>query len=295
MNAPDPYESVAVTTGRATYAGVANTTLQQRKAFLRPDSAVLIVILSDEDDASLNPLAVAGSGWAFFDNDFPTSSFVPLEVASAPGRRRAERDFLGGTTAPRGTTACLTAPDSPSCMTCGFRYGCDSFLSEATCAELETDPRCLENGGYCTQEEDHLDIRFQRMKSRYGIEPRFPVYKYATALTEPRIPDRARALEADGSYVMSSRENVCTNPLFAAALPSSNTEELCQLRLGTRPREAVQLVVLTGVPSALLPPNGEPSAAQYRKLVGVDPDRDILEGIDVHMLPSTTPRAGLRP
>jgi hypothetical protein len=62
--------------------------LEQRKAFLRPDSLLAIILLSDENDCSINP---HGQGW----------------VAGADGSN------LG-----RGTAACATDPDSPDCRPC---------------------------------------------------------------------------------------------------------------------------------------------------------------------------------
>jgi hypothetical protein len=41
--------------------------LTQRKAFLRPDSLVVVVMLTDEEDSSPDPLSVGGQGWAFAD------------------------------------------------------------------------------------------------------------------------------------------------------------------------------------------------------------------------------------
>jgi hypothetical protein len=65
-----------------------STILQQRKAFLRHDSLLSIIMLSDENDCSINPV---GQGW----------------YASADGTKLS-----------RGTQACSTDPDSPDCMSC---------------------------------------------------------------------------------------------------------------------------------------------------------------------------------
>ena len=50
---PEPPESVVVQNGSAMLQGTNQKLLTQRSQFLRPDSAVLIVILSDENDCSV--------------------------------------------------------------------------------------------------------------------------------------------------------------------------------------------------------------------------------------------------
>ena len=50
---PTPHALVTVQNGTAVLTGVDQTVLDQRAAFLRPDSAVLIVVVTDEDDCSI--------------------------------------------------------------------------------------------------------------------------------------------------------------------------------------------------------------------------------------------------
>lgn len=86
--------------------GIDAELLDQRRAFLRPDSVVVIIVLSDEDDCSPR---IEPTNWQFF--------WVrdPLE---------------------RGTRACDVNPNDPCCIACGATppVGCDI---DPTCA---TDP-----------------------------------------------------------------------------------------------------------------------------------------------------------
>jgi hypothetical protein len=82
----------------------------------------------------------------------------------------------------------------------------------------------------------------------------------------------------------------CTNPIFAAALPGRPEEELCNLPRGPRSRELVVFAVLGGVPESLA--TATPS---WMAIVGADPERYNLAGIDPHMRQSIFPRAGLQP
>lgn len=276
---PDPPLSVDVVQNVASQSGVDDTILAQRAKFLRPDSLVLVVMLTDEDDASVDPLAVGGQGWAFASPSFPGSP-VPRAAAG------------GGTTAARGTSVCATDPASPDCTSCAFAATCDR--TNPACQRIVDDPNCVA-APYFDQDDDAINVRMHRMKERYGIEPRFPIRRYADGFTRSKVPSRAN--EHVSAQAMSSDNYVpagtggCTNPLFAASLPSSSAEELCNLPRGPRSRELVVFSTITGIPASLVT-NGTPD---WTKAVGANPDAYDLTGIDPHMLPSVQARPGLPP
>ena len=96
---PDPWTAIARDGDVATYGDpkdVDGELLKQRAAFLRPDSLVAVVVLSDEDDSTSDPLSFKGSGWSFMDP--------------------APRD--------RATSACAKRPTSAECTSCAFASGC---------------------------------------------------------------------------------------------------------------------------------------------------------------------------
>src|SRR5690606_6341232 len=83
----------------------------------------------------------------------------------------------------------------------------------------------------------------------------------------------------------------CTNPIFAASLPSQPNDELCALVRGPRSRELVLFAVIGGVPDHLV----RGGVASWTAVLGNDPDAYDEGGIDPHMIASTTPRPGLAP
>lgn len=281
---PDPPLSVDVIQNVATMNGVDDTILAQRAQFLRPDSLVLVVMLTDEDDASVDPLSIVGQGWAFASSKFPGST-----VARGGGDG-------AGTTAPRATSVCATDPASPDCTSCGYAAMCDP--TNERCRRLKSDPNC--QSPYYGPDEDNLNVRMHRMKQRYGIEPRYPIRRYADGFTRSQVPSRDNehvAVDQSGTaaggvdtYVPAGTGG-CTNPLFAATLPTSSAEELCNLPRGPRSRELVVFTAITGIPANLVT-NGTPD---WTKAVGANPEAFDYTGIDPHMIDAIEPRPGLAP
>jgi hypothetical protein len=271
---PDPWASVTVDQRKVgQLVGVDDVLLKQRKAFLRPDSLVVVVLLTDEDDSTADPRAIGGQGWAFMANQFPGSP-----VFRADGKT---------TTAPRGTSACASDPGSPDCTSCGFAATCNG--ADAACQKIKNDPECQKNGGYWGPTEDQLNVRFHRMKERYGIDPQFPLSRYVDGFTKALVPDRAGEHPEIGSvvspYVGAPK---CTNPLFAAALPGAAGDEICNLPTGPRGKDLVVFAVLGGVPNQLVGPSPD-----WNSILGKDQEAFNYEGIDSHMIQSRTARSSL--
>lgn len=257
---PMPYESIGLdTAGRAELRGIDATILEQRRAFLRPDSLVSLVILTDEDDSAPDPRAIGGAGWAFVSSTFPGSTV-------------ARAGF--GTTAPRATSACAADPLASACTSCAF-------------AAASGDPVCAQ-GAYYGPDEDALNTRFFQMKRRFGVDPQYPLARYVQGLLGGRVPDSDLDHDEAGVYVGGTQ---CTNPLYAAALPASASDELCNLPAGPRSSALVVVNVIAGAPPAMLHPGM--TDADWTKVVGRDPTRYDFTGIDLHMVQSLAPRAGL--
>lgn len=273
---PDPWDKVTVpqNASQATLGdGVDLTVLQQRADFLRPDSLVAIIMLTDEDDSSADPLAVNGQGWAFMSKNFPGSTVA-----------RADNN---GSTAPRGTTACDTDPGSEACTSCAFNKG---------------DAACAQNGGFYGADDDELNVRFHRMKQRYGIDPQYPVKRYVDGFTKLKVPDRAAEhVIKDGVIAPYTSTGKCTNPLFASELPTQpkDTAALCDLPASNRSPDLIFFAVVGGVPNQLLHFNAEdPEASRitnedWVKILGRDSANFDYDGIDPHMIQSVEPRPTL--
>jgi hypothetical protein len=278
---PDPWAKITLDSfSQAQYSGIDGVLLAQRKAFLRPDSLVVVLMLTDEDDSSPDPRAVGGQGWAFSANQFQGSP-----IFRADGKT---------TTAPRATSACATNPGSPDCTSCGFAALCDA--STATCQKIKNDPECQKNGGYYGPDEDSINTRYHRMKQRFGIDPQFPIARYVEGFTKQLVPNR------DGEHTVTARADgkgsdvsaylgdaKCTNPLFAAVLPGRPEDDTCNLPKGPRGKELVVFALIGGVPEQLATPTPD-----WTKILGANPATFDATGIDPHMIQAMAPRAGLQ-
>jgi len=277
---PDPYASLALdSNSRANWSGVDATILQQRHDFLRPDSLVAIVVLSDENDSEIDVRSLGQQGYLFMSTEFPP---------------------------PRGTSACGVDgvggnPADPNCISCAESGVAQP--SDSNCMMGAYSTSMLNDWGY------DLNLRHVHTKAKYGIDPQFPIQRYVNGLTSMTVPDR------DGEYPGSSTGNItspgyvgkndCTNPLFAGALPTGsaklNQEALCNLPPGSRTKNLVFYAHIGGVPSSLLhftPGNAKASTltdADWVKILGnnaIPPNYDYT-GIDPHMVESFSPRSGV--
>jgi hypothetical protein len=267
---PDPYASVALLDGsKAEFQGVDGVLLQQRHDFLRPDSAVLVVVLSSQNDESFDPRSLGREGWAFYDSAFPSS----------PNQ-----------TVPRGTAACAddAGPYVDACTSC--LYAPDA----AGCQQVYLDPA-----------DDNRNIRSFHQKQRFGVDVLYPIQRYVDGLTSDMVPNR------DGEHgpVDAGQPDYtanCSNPLFAATLPTdpTNLDALCHLDRGPRQPAHVFLAVIGGVPLTSLqatgkyaiddPAMGKLSAADWITLLGNDPTHLDLRGLAVpYMVESDVPRDGI--
>jgi len=287
---PDPYDSIQLTPDPnggpqvAALAGIDVTLLQQRKDFLRPDSLVAVVTITDEEDSWSDPMWLGGRGWITRsqNNTFSTTGQLP-----------------------RGTSACdapvdpnnptATGPNDPKCTWCAFNG-------------TQSDPNCATNKGLYGPKEDGLNTRYTNdMKRRYGTDPQFPIARYVDGLKSRLAPNQqgehytTDGADAKLSSTYLGRKN-CTNPLYATDLPADPNGELCHLRVGPRTSDMVFSATIVGVPWQLLTTNAaDPKApfkgsladADWVKVLGKDPATYQQEGIDPHMIESIKPRAGI--
>jgi hypothetical protein len=148
---PAPHDSIAIVDGHAQKSGVDQALLQQRADFLRPDSALVIVMLTDENDCS-----VIEDGQYYFAN----------QLSSGSGQFHL----------PRARSECATNPNDPCCKSCGeAQDGCPA------------DPSCDEGGGVLTTLDDAINLRCWEQKRRFGIDFLYPVQRYVNALTQPML------------------------------------------------------------------------------------------------------------
>jgi len=139
--------------------GCDDTLLAQRKAFLRPDSLVAIVMLSDENDCSIRDDSV---GW-----------------------------FVGSQNRmPLSTAVCATNPNDPCCRSCaqnesgGPPTGCGALSADANCKNVPS------GGTYATWDllHDSLNLRCYNQHQRFGFDLLYDTSRYVNALKSTTIP-----------------------------------------------------------------------------------------------------------
>ena len=287
---PDPYDTIKLDTStppKASLDGYDATVLKQRKDFLRSDSLVAVIMLTDEEDSWSDPLALAGRGWTTRTLKFPGS---PVDGAMA----RPTSECLAPVDVNNPTT---TGPNNPNCTSCGFTG------NKVNGTAIADDPECKKAAFY-TATEDGLNVRYTNdMKRRYGFDPQFPVDRYIDGLKSAKVPDRDGEHKGGaGPYVGTKN---CTNPLFAKDLPDGSNLDpttLCNLPVGPRTPDLVLFAIIGGVPPQLLLNDPQNPASGFKgtladgdwvKLLGKDPSTYQSDGIDPHMIESITPRAGL--
>jgi len=90
---PDPYDSIQIDNSQAPAAaqlvGVDSVILQQRHDFLRPDSLLSVIVITDEEDSWTDPMWLGGRGWI-------TRALIPGNEVN-------------------------TGPNDPSCQWCAFK------------------------------------------------------------------------------------------------------------------------------------------------------------------------------
>ncbi|MEO7037330.1 MAG: hypothetical protein ABI335_26190 [Polyangiaceae bacterium] len=161
---PEPPVSVQMQAGQSVPVGTNDVLIKERQAFLRPDSAVAIVILTDENDCSIRD---DGLGW-----------FV-----SASSRM------------PRATAACEANPNDPCCRSCAQNEaspppGCSSIAQDAVCKNAPV------GQAYATWDalHDAVNLRCFEQQQRFGFDLLYPVERYSDGLSIPKISNRAGAL-----------------------------------------------------------------------------------------------------
>jgi hypothetical protein len=134
--------------------------LNQRAAFLRPDSLVAIIMLSDENDCSV---AIGGSSWAV-------------------GSTRRSMN--------RGSSTCDSDPNAKCCYACGTRApaGCEA---DPICEEPPTLDRL-------PLEADATNLRCFDQKRRFGHDFLYPTARYVNALGQPQLCMGRHDLKMEG-------------------------------------------------------------------------------------------------
>ena len=285
---PDPFDNIAISTdGRnlASLNGTDSVILNQRHAFLRPDSLLAVIVVTDENEEVANPMSVAREGWLYEEAPWPGS---PTN---------------GG--APRGTIECQSNPEDPNCTSCAFSIVVNGANYSSRC---QPDPPSTVPG-YYDPGDDIINVRFFHQKQRFGVFSGYPVSRYIRGLTSASVPDRAHEVDGNGNYVGDQDKYAnCVNPIYAQNLPTDPTKDLCSLTRGPRTPDLVYYAVIGGVPHQLLqarpgdsecnsgqaaadcPQKNQLAESDWLSITGMDPEDYNFSGADPHMLESEDPR-----
>ncbi|AKT41296.1 hypothetical protein [Chondromyces crocatus] len=154
---PEPYQTLSVVNRVATPEGIDTDLLQQRADFLRPDSMLAILMLTDENDCSIRE----------------------------GGQYYMAATYSNNYRLPRARAVCATNPADPCCTSCAV-----------TMPECPVDPTCYP-GGDPTREplplpvdDDRPNVRCFDQKRRFGIDFLYPTDRYVQALTSSAITNR---------------------------------------------------------------------------------------------------------
>ncbi|HEY1693836.1 MAG TPA: hypothetical protein VGG39_16830 [Polyangiaceae bacterium] len=279
---PDPFDTITKNGTQAAFTGVDATILQQRHDFLRPDSLLIVVVLTDESEAVADPLSISGQGWAFENEQFPGSTNGSAPEGSIECKNLDPNNPL------------TTGPNDPNCTSCAFLQGAPNFATEC--------PNDGTNGtnGYLDPIDDQLNVRFFHQKERFGLLAGYPTSRYVRGLSKTTVPDSQHEHDGNGNYIgdQDAQAN-CTNPIFAASLPANGTGELCNLPPGPRTSGLVLYEAIAGVPHQLLqqdptnPDSPQKTAltdADWKLILGTDPENYDFRGADFHMIEDWNPR-----
>jgi hypothetical protein len=265
---PDPYASLGLTSSStAQWVGVDTTILKQRHDFLRPDSLVAIIVLTDENDSEIDVRSISGQGYLWM-----STSFTP----------------------PHGTAVCSTNPADPNCTT----------LGKADPAPYNSQS---DWGYNLNLRHVHMQAKYglnpQFPLSRYvnGLTSGFvpdrteeypnPADGYDTNSNDYKCVNPLFAASLPDGTTLSS--SAATSP----TLSTSDRNTLCNLLpSNARSKNLIFYAIIGGVPWQLL--HFDPNSAKnslltsddWVRILGTDPDNYNYTGIDPHMVESYQPR-----
>ncbi len=179
---PSPPQNVTLDAdGKVLLEGTDTVLLDQRKAFLRPDSLLAIILLSDENDCSIRE-----SGQYYYAAQQKAGNGSPFHL-------------------PKGRDICDMDPNDECCFSCG-QTGPKDDSGNPICPE---DPSCKTADGktaYLDDIEDNINVRCWNQKRRFGIDFLYGVDRYVEALRSHTVTNR--------------NGEVVPNPIFSDLDPS---------------------------------------------------------------------------
>lgn len=167
---PEPYATIRIDTsiggfGQALLNGTDDALLRQRADFLRPDSLVSIMIVTDENDCS-----IVDGGQGFY---------ALLPPVAGTGRSVLKP----------GTSRCKDNPNDKCCFNCGVQS------PPPGCGPADGDPECQK--GELLVSEDQPNLRCFDQKRRYGVDFLYDTQRYIDGFTKNTVPNRKGEMVAN--------------------------------------------------------------------------------------------------
>jgi len=163
---PSPPETVSLDAeDKVLLQGLDKVLLDQREAFLRSDSLLAIIMLTDENDCSIRE-----SGQFYFAAQQKSGNGAQFHLPAA-------REI------------CATDPNNECCFSCGQK-GPKNEDGSFKCA---ADATCLTPDGktrYLDETSDNINLRCWEQKQRFGIDFLYGIDRYVNALKSTTVTDR---------------------------------------------------------------------------------------------------------
>lgn len=267
-----PADILMVNSGPNQRGPIDQSILEQRKAFLRPDSLVAVVMLTDDDDCSMRD---------------DTYSWVYMRQS-------------GGLRMWRGSSVCATNPNDRCCFSC--------MLSANASAECKAkDPGCemTDASAKLPAAEDDVNMRCRDMKKRFGVDMLFPATRYVNALSKLELCPEQSYGDLDCDCTEAKRQGLPCNP--GQAVPNRLFQNLNPEYVPTGPvrldASSVFLAGIVGVPwQDLAVDEALVGNTQLKYRLGSQLDWDLFAPKDAQTLPldplmteSSAPRIGIHP
>jgi hypothetical protein len=254
---PEPYDTIAVVNNAAQPMGIDQVLLAQRADFLRPDSLLTVVMLSDENDCSTKEF-----GQFFFANQLKNGNGTQFHL-------------------PRPRAECSVDPNDPCCKSCGQSPG-----------NCPVDPTCVDgnmNIKALTDIEDPVNLRCFEQKRRFGIDFLYPIDRYTTGLTSVMVPNRAGELVPNPIFSDLDPTDSITEIRASEQVILTGIVGVPWQDIARDPADLKKGFMNAGELSQA-DPNGE---TRWDVIVG-DPTQYITPK-DPHMIESIAPRSGANP
>ncbi len=275
---PKPYLTVSIPNAQNSQGvpdGIDDVILTQRDMFLRGDSLVAVIMLTDENDCSIKADGLGNLVTTFVRNN---SQFLMR----------------------RGTSVCDQDPNNPCCKSCATSEG--AWGDCPAKSEVCKDPAGNVTD-QLTAQEDASNLRCFNQKRRFGMDLLYPTSRYSVGLKSMQLCPDSSFGDGDCACAEATARGLPCTPGAPVANPlySSGTAIMA------READLVFLAGIIGVPWQLIAteetratstPNlrymtaAEMGAANtWAEIVG-DPDNNVPPS-SIYMVESITPREGL--